>query len=289
MSLAKGGILSQFLLNYDFTKGFPAALTHTRASAATLVDESGNVVQAEANTIPALAFNVYAGMAEDSVVVGGGLDGSDSIRAFTESGGSQCRLQVTSHNVPLSGGRFSIVVKEDATYALPTYIILMAGNSPYATFKTSDWSFTATGSPYASATQMGGGWVRLEVEYPCYTGSGASMKIVGSNSTNRFGTLSANRAFNTSQVMFTPALKVQDFLDYGTYAPRITHDKDGNALGYLHEPQGTNLITKQPGRSASPWWGETNITFAPNASVSPSGATDASDRVIAAGLQLFTT
>ena len=38
----------------------------------------------------------------------------------------------------------------------------------------------------------------------------------------------------------------------------------------------TNLNTlSTPGRSASPWWGETNITFAPNASVSPSGATDA--------------
>ena len=40
---------SRYLLNYDFTKGFPAALTHTRASNATYINSSGSVATASSN------------------------------------------------------------------------------------------------------------------------------------------------------------------------------------------------------------------------------------------------
>ena len=63
------------------------------------------------------------------------------------------------------------------------------------------------------------------------------------------------------------------------HAPRITHDADGNVLGYLHEPQATNLDA-----DSFDWFGvgsSGGSVSNTGTAVSPSGATDAEELTIA--------
>jgi hypothetical protein len=273
MSLVKGGILSQFLLNYDFTKGFPAALTHTRASAATLVDESGNVVWADEN------------VAVNSDLQSNWLSSRGDVTYHNDSTVGDF-LTLTRHTLGSLYVNRSLSFQAGATYAVR--VLVKAGTTNIAqigdftgggfTKKLNSDTQTFTGTSGGTwnnltATDYGNEWTEFKGFFSPVSAASTFGLMVGTNvsgDTLSFAQLSISRS--DSDYVMTGASVY--------HAPRTTHDSDGNALGYLHEPQVTNLQSVSIPDTAN--WGETQLVIGENASVSPSGATDASDIIASA-------
>tara|TARA_R110002110_G_scaffold2750_7_gene13199 strand:- start:303 stop:1964 length:1662 start_codon:yes stop_codon:yes gene_type:complete len=243
------------LLNYDFTKGFPAALTHTRASGATVVDESGNVVWADENLISDSgnldALLVLIGTPTPVPVVGGP---SNEYHILRVNGGTGYRL----YRKGLSNGTASGVHVILAKQGTARYLGFGSGDTYFNQFDwdTMTWNYNSSGCTglAAVAHPEGDGWfyIALFIEYNGLNGI-SYLDINCSDATD--SNFSLVSAVGTETVLVADTMRARKmaapasfahsdfFVTTGStayHAPRITHDSDGNALGYLHEPQVTN-------------------------------------------------
>ena len=85
------------MLNYNFLTGFPAALTHTRASGATLVDESGNVVWADENLFDKTDIKTWSSSTvtlADEVVIAPPSGIADAYRMTVDNAGGAANVSV---------------------------------------------------------------------------------------------------------------------------------------------------------------------------------------------------
>ena len=235
------------ILNYSFTRGFPDELTHTRASGATLVDASGNVVWADENLVP------YSDFSSGWVV-------------------SRAALASEGSSTPTDAVAYSIT--EDATAANSHYARETLDNHAGAIVTMSCYLKASGRSQAFLSNNHGGGSLQRASVFDLSTGAvtfdgadvlSSGMEDVGDgwywcwvtlvayDTLYDVGGVVANSPFydgDGRESTLVAGVKVQR----GTvqpfvattgsayHAPRITHDADGNVLGYLHEPQGTNIV-----------------------------------------------
>ena len=275
--LHSGG--TRYLLNYDFTKGFPAALTHTRASGATVVDESGNVVWADENLFAETDIKAWSSATvtlADEVAIAPPSGIADAYRMTADNAGGSANVNA------YKGVPTSLTVGQD--YVLSCYARAITGAtnefrlSGFALdgrvnleteIATTESSCTVTVTPIGTVDADGFRWLRVEV---LFTHTASNTAYIGGYNVTRDG----SDMFLIAGIQMQKGIVAGDFVATAGsvyHAPRITHDSDGNALGYLHEPQGTNLITKHDGSNLI----LTNLTRTLNQAVSPSGATDATE------------
>ena len=268
---------SRYLLNYDFTKGFPAALTHTRASGATVVDESGNVVWADENLAPYSDFSSGWSDIRSTVASEGSSTPIGGVAYSLTEDATASNTHYNRETLAAYGGLTTISCYFKASGRSQAFLANNYGGGGYnrvSVFDLSTGAVVFNGSDVLESgmENAGDGWYRCwvsaistETQYdlgaavansPVYTGDGREAILIAGFQIQR-GTLQPFVATAGS----------------AAYTPRITHDSDGNALGYLHEPQGTNLITKHDGSNLI----LTNLTRTLNQAVSPSGATDATE------------
>jgi hypothetical protein len=261
------------LLNYDFTKGFPAALTHTRASGATVVDESGNVVWADENLVYDLDFSSWSNVrSSDSDSGETTPSGHISSKVIPDTSTNNHRIDeaavAESANVDVI---VSIEAKADEYSGVG--LSLHAASGFLTAFDLSDGTVGVENGGSGTIKDLGDGWYRCSVVVSARVSTRLYISVGSDGETFSF-TGDGSSGILIAKAQVSRGAVLHDFLD-GDYTPRITHDKDGNALGYLHEPQGTNLQSVSIPDTAN--WGETQLVIGENASVSPSGATDASD------------
>tara|TARA_R110002074_G_scaffold32309_5_gene90276 strand:+ start:2765 stop:4693 length:1929 start_codon:yes stop_codon:yes gene_type:complete len=243
------------LLNYNFTRGFPDELTHTRASGATVVDESGNVVWADENLISDSgnldALLVLIGTPTPVPVVGGP---SNEYHILRVNGGTGYRL----YRKGLSNGTASGVHVILAKQGTARYLGFGSGDTYFNQFDwdTMTWNYNSSGCTglAAVAHPEGDGWfyIALFIEYNGLNGI-SYLDINCSDATD--SNFSLVSAVGTETVLVADTMRARKmaapasfahsdfFVTTGStayHAPRITHDAAGNALGYLHEPQVTN-------------------------------------------------
>ena len=278
---------SRYLLNYDFTKGFPAALTHTRASGATVVDESGNVVWADENLYGG-SDDVWSGDYSPINLVETGslaLANGRTMRGFAGAVGTANKYMdmretafafqtgmvlTTSFDVAKGSVDYCYVQENLNSAARISYINL------------TDGSIVSKHADHTILIEDEGDFYRVHATYTVGNAPTGFEMVVGPSNGS-----TTNPTGDGSTVMFylgRPQLSragvhtyYETTLNNHYFAPRITHDAAGNALGYLHEPQVTNHVLSSLDAFGT---GTVKVGAAvtdTGSVVSPSGATDAKE------------
>ena len=217
----------EYALNLDFSESFPDELAHNRASGATYVDASGNVVWADENLVTA------------TTTFGSG---------WTTAG---IDLTGDEASVDLGGSNANYATYDDTNNAFIT-----AGTLLPAEARTEDWTRVELEVDIPSTCTL----LRL---YFLRAGSSPSLYISMAVKAGSKVTMSAEWRLvdGKSQIRYPMAytggadgrVYLENTTSSARYTPRITHDADGNVLGYLHETQGTNTIVSSSDYTDAAW------------------------------------
>jgi hypothetical protein len=223
--------------------------------------------------------NLYSGRMDGFVFLDGGpVDGAKIFECDIDTDGP-AHLHVTLSVVP--GRSYAVTVwakRVGGGAAFPgdnkdQFFIhdYHASSLSLGTYLTTGVPARSDGATFngTTFTDMGNGWWKVTTTWtPEYASSRLEFRIWDAVNDDRW-------QFTGMSVQSGPEQAFVPTAGDPVFSPRITHDKDGTRLGYLHEPQRTNL-TPNGNKLTGPGWQSSNVTATEDSSVSPDGSNTAS-------------